>query len=87
MKKKQMLKRADGSSSPRGLYDNLRKKAAENKRTGAKPKKVDDKLRKSMADTKKSEMKNGGSISCWKGYEKKGTKVLKGRTVNNCVKK
>jgi hypothetical protein len=82
-----MLKRADGSSSPRGLYDNLRKKAAENKRTGAKPKKVDDKLRKSMTDTKKSEMKNGGSISCWKGYEKKGMKMLKGKMVNNCVKK
>ena len=35
---KQMLKRADGSVSQRGLWDNLRKKAAQNKRTGAKPK-------------------------------------------------
>lgn len=35
---KQMIKRADGSYSQRGLWDNLRKKAAENKRTGAKPK-------------------------------------------------
>ncbi len=33
-----MLKRKDGSVSPRGLWDNLRSKAAENKRTGAKPK-------------------------------------------------
>ena len=25
--------------------------------------------------------------SCWKGYEKRGTKQKGGRTVNNCVKK
>lgn len=35
---KQMLKRADGSVSQRGLWDNLRSKAAKNKATGAKPK-------------------------------------------------
>ena len=35
---KEMIKRADGSYSPRGLWDNLREKAAENKRTGATPK-------------------------------------------------
>lgn len=33
-----MIKRADGSVSQRGLWDNLRSKAAENKKTGAKPK-------------------------------------------------
>jgi hypothetical protein len=33
-----MLKRADGSYSQRGLWDNLRSKAAQNKKTGAKPK-------------------------------------------------
>lgn len=33
-----MLKRKDGSVSPRGLWDNLRDKAAQNKKTGAKPK-------------------------------------------------
>lgn len=33
-----MIKRADGSYSPRGLWDNLREKAAENKRTGTTPK-------------------------------------------------
>ena len=37
--KLKMMKRADGSYSPRGLWDNLRKKAAENKKTGATPKK------------------------------------------------
>jgi hypothetical protein len=36
--KKQMIKRADGSYSQRGLWDNLRDKAAQNKKTGAKPK-------------------------------------------------
>jgi hypothetical protein len=36
--KKPMMKRADGSTSQRGLWDNLRSKAAENKKTGAKPK-------------------------------------------------
>ena len=38
MEKKQMIKRADGSTSQRGLYDNIRSKAAKNKATGAKPK-------------------------------------------------
>jgi hypothetical protein len=33
-----MIKRADGSMSRRGLWDNLRSKAAQNKKTGAKPK-------------------------------------------------
>jgi hypothetical protein len=33
-----LIKRKDGSYSKRGLWDNLRSKAAENKRTGAKPK-------------------------------------------------
>jgi hypothetical protein len=35
---KQMIKRADGSTSQRGLWDNLRNKAAKNKASGAKPK-------------------------------------------------
>lgn len=35
---KVMMKRADGSTSQRGLWDNLRSKAAQNKATGAKPK-------------------------------------------------
>ena len=33
-----MIKRKDGSTSQRGLWDNLRSKAAHNKKTGAKPK-------------------------------------------------
>jgi len=35
----QMMKRKDGSTSPKGLYDNIREKAAKNKKTGATPKK------------------------------------------------
>lgn len=35
---KVMLKRKDGSVSQKGLWDNLRNKAAQNKKTGAKPK-------------------------------------------------
>lgn len=35
---KELIKRADGSYSQRGLWDNLRSKAAKNKATGAKPK-------------------------------------------------
>ena len=27
------------------------------------------------------------AVKCWKGYEKKGTKKMFGKTVNNCVKK
>ena len=34
-----------------------------------------------------SSLKNGGKISCWTGYVKKGTKKKDGKTVNNCVKK
>ncbi len=33
-----MIKRADGSYSQKGLWDSIREKAAENKRTGATPK-------------------------------------------------
>ena len=32
-------------------------------------------------------LKNGGKISCWTGYVKKGTKKKGDKTVNNCIKK
>lgn len=35
---KEMMKRADGSYSARGLWDNLRSKGAKNKASGTKPK-------------------------------------------------
>jgi len=30
--------------------------------------------------------KLGGAKNCWPGYTKKGTKLLNGKVVNNCVK-
>jgi hypothetical protein len=36
---KQMIKRADGSSSQRGLYDNIRAAAKKNQSSGSTPKK------------------------------------------------
>lgn len=82
---KKMIKRADGSVSQHGFLDNVRKKAAENKRKGVKGK-VTNPLKKSAeASTSPPTAKNG--ISCWKGYKKKGMKMLKGKMVNNCVKK
>lgn len=42
---------------------------------------------KKSSSTKLKKAKSGTSISCWKGYEKKGTKIKGGKTVNNCVKK
>ena len=45
-------------------------------------------LVKKKGPFKGSTLKNGGKISCWTGYVKKGTKKGKGgKTVNNCVKK
>ena len=40
-----------------------------------------------MKETTNKKPKSPTSISCWKGYEKKGTKKKGGKTVNNCVKK
>lgn len=36
---------------------------------------------------KKLRVKTPTQKSCWKGYEKKGTKMKGGKKVNNCVKK
>ena len=44
-------------------------------------------LIKKKGEFKGSTLKNGGKISCWTGYVKKGTKKKGGKTVNNCVKK
>lgn len=43
-RKKDMLKRKDGSYSERGLWDNIRKKAKENKRKGKTGKKPSKKM-------------------------------------------
>jgi hypothetical protein len=44
-------------------------------------------LVKKKGQFKGSTLKNGGNVSCWTGYVKKGTKKKGGKTVNNCVKK
>jgi hypothetical protein len=44
------------------------------KKTGKKPKSLPKALM------------GGTSKNCWPGYIKKGTKVLNGKVVNNCVK-
>ena len=48
-------------------------------------------LMKDEDHEEKNENGNGGDVSeakkCWKGYEKKGTKKMFGKTYNNCVKK
>ena len=35
----------------------------------------------------KGKKKAATKKACWKGYEKKGTKMKGGKRVNNCVKK
>jgi hypothetical protein len=50
---KKMIKRADGSTSQRGLYDNIRAAAKKNKATGAKPKKPTTAMLKQDAKIKR----------------------------------
>lgn len=47
-----MIKRADGTSSPRGLYDNIRAAAKKNKASGATPKKPTSAMLKQDAKIK-----------------------------------
>lgn len=83
-KSKPMLKRKDGSTSQRGLWDNIRSKAAENKRTGAKPKAASAKI---LAQEEKiKSMKMGGSTPAWTRKEGKapsGGLNAKGRASYN----
>ncbi len=53
-----MLKRKDGSMSKRGLWDNIRSKAAENKRTGEKPKAPTKEMLKQEKKIKNNARKN-----------------------------
>jgi hypothetical protein len=56
---KKMLKRADGSKSQRGLWDNIRAKAAANKKAGKKGKAPSEAMLEQEAKIK-AEMKMGG---------------------------
>jgi hypothetical protein len=49
---KQMIKRSDGSTSPRGLYDNIRAAAKKNKTSGTTPKKPTSSMLKQDAKIK-----------------------------------
>jgi hypothetical protein len=56
---KKMLKRADGSKSRKGLWDNIRAKAASNKKSGKKGKAPSEAMLEQEAKIK-AEMKMGG---------------------------
>lgn len=56
---KKMLKRADGSYSQRGLWDNIRAKAAANKKAGKKGKAPSEDILEQEAEIK-SKKKMGG---------------------------
>lgn len=53
---KKMLKRADGSTSQRGLWDNIREKAAANKKAGKKGKAPSEAMLKAEASIEKKGM-------------------------------
>ena len=60
------------------------------KRAGAaQQKNIDDKYVDTVDSNSKAGIYKNTSEAqkCWKGYEKKGTKKMFGKTVNNCVKK
>ena len=78
-KSKPMLKRKDGSTSQRGLWDNIRKKAQANKKTGAKPKAPSPEML--AQENKIRSMKTGGSTPAWTrkaGKDPKGGLNAKG---------
>lgn len=52
MAEKKMIKRADGSYSQQGLWDNIRNKAKENRRKGKKGKKPTPEMIKKEAKIK-----------------------------------
>lgn len=55
---KKMLKRADGSYSQQGLWDNIRKAAAENRRRGKTPKKPTKQMLEQERKIKANERKS-----------------------------
>ena len=59
---KQMIKRADGSYSPRGLWDNIRAKAKKNKKSGTKPKKPTKKMLEQERKITANEKAYGGNM-------------------------
>ena len=59
---KQMIKRADGSYSERGLWDNIRTKAEKNKKSGKTPKKPTKKILEQERKIEANEKAYGGNM-------------------------
>ena len=59
---KELIKRADGSYSQRGLWDNIRAKAAKNERTGNIPKIPTNEMVKQEQKIKANSKMMGGVI-------------------------
>ena len=59
---KELIKRADGSYSQRGLWDNIRAKAENNKKSGRKSKKPTDEMLKQERKIKANSKMMGGVI-------------------------
>ena len=57
-----MLKRADGSYSQRGFWDNIRTKAEENKKSGTTPKEPTKEMKKQERKIKANEKAYGGNM-------------------------
>ena len=59
---KELIKRADGSYSQRGLWDNIRAKAKKNKRTGETPKEATRKIKEQGEKIKANSKMMGGML-------------------------
>jgi hypothetical protein len=59
---KELIKRADGSYSKRGLWDNIRAKAKENKKSGNTPKKPTAEMLKQEKKIKANSKMMGGML-------------------------
>ena len=82
--KKEFDKRGGVPKMDKESRDKLIKKKTLNKIRKNKKNKTDIKDFKDFTKSKKEGEED--EQSCWKGYEKKGTKKKGGKTVNNCVK-
>ena len=60
---KELIKRADGSYSQRGLWDNIRAKAKKNERTGKKSNEPTEKILKQAEKIKANSKMMGGMMS------------------------
>jgi len=59
---KELIKRADGSYSQRGLWDNIRAKAKKNERTGKKSNEPTEKILKQAEKIKANSKMMGGML-------------------------